>query len=206
MKYIEKLPEPITFADWKKLHPGANYNDHLSRASSVKNTLKNTLLQEQKYICCYCECRIDTDHSHIEHFRPKGHPEFAGLQLDYANLHASCTKLPTGSAEEHCGHKKGDVFSEELISPLERDCSSHFTYGMDGRIHGADERGKMTISILRLDSELLNSQRKALIDSFLDIEDEEVLMEEISAHLDMNKPKLGEFCSMIDYLHHTHQL
>lgn len=200
MKYIVKSPEPEVFASWKAARPGATYNEGLGRAPGVKRALKTSLLQEQKFLCCYCECRIDADHSHIEHFRPKGMPEFSALQLDYGNLHASCTRQPTGSSEEHCGHKKGDSFSDDLVSPLESDCATHFKFTFDGSIEGLDEKGRTTIDILHLDSALLNSQRKKLIEYFLDLDDELVALE-VSSHLDETKPKSGEFYSMIKALY-----
>ena len=189
MKYIRKQHEPALFARWKSNNPGATYkadlcNIHNAAALAAKAALKASLLSEQKYICCYCESRVSASNSHIEHFRPKGNPAFAHLQLDYGNLFASCTKEPTGNADEHCGHKKGDFFSTDLVSPLEPDCSSHFNYNMDGTIHGSDPRGVVTVEKLHLDSALLNGQRKSLIDNFLDIDDDAELQEEIAQHLD----------------------
>lgn len=118
-------------------------------------------------------------------------------------MHASCTKEPTGSPDEHCGHKKRDYFSTTLVSPLEADCSSHFTYRMDGSIHGSDARGYLTVRKLHLDSALLDRQRKALIDDILDIDSEEDLQAEISRHLNNGDVRLGEFYTMVEYLHRS---
>lgn len=206
MKHINKSAEPAAFSDWKARHPGATYKDDLSNTKDkdsvkTKAALKRALLAEQKYLCCYCECEIDSATSHIEHFKPKGLPEYSSLQLDYNNLHASCTKVPTGQKEEHCGHKKGDSFSTNMVSPLEPDCSRHFSYLINGTIGHTDARGEDTIRILNLDSALLNSKRKKFIDYFLIDCDEENLEEEITCHLDTGSGKLGEFYTMIDYLH-----
>lgn len=209
MKPIVKSSEPTIFAAWKATHPRATYKTDLCNKNDVdavaaKCDLKQSLLSEQKFICCYCECRISLRDSHIEHFQPKG--KYASLQLDYNNLHASCTKEPTGTNDEHCGHKKGNYFSIDLVSPLEPDCSSHFTYQMDGTIHGCDNRGVETVKRLHLDSALLNSQRKNMIDHFLDINDDIDLQKEISHHLDNNVATLGEFFTMVEYLHNNGQL
>lgn len=211
MKYIHKSAEPTLFSDWKTLHPGATYKNDLCDHSNpdafaAKTALKNALLQEQKYLCCYCECRITANNSHIEHFRPKDPSMFPHLQLDYNNLLASCTKEPTGSVDEHCGHKKGNAFSNDLVSPLETDCSSHFTYRLDGTIEGVDQRGKTTRQMLHLDSALLNKQRKNLIDSFLDIDDDAELQQEIAHHLEEDVTQLCEFFTTIEYLHNHNQL
>lgn len=210
MKHIKKNVEPTLFAQWKRENPGASYKDDLCNfgdraASSARGALKNSLLAEQKSICCYCECRITNSNSHIEHFRPKDPSQFPELQLDYNNLLASCTKTPTGLPEEHCGHKKGNFFSTDLVSPLEPDCSSHFSYMLDGSIGSLDERGRITIQKLHLDSALLNSQRQSLIDYFLGIAEED-LDREIEDYLDESASELGEFFTMIEYLHSSGQL
>ena len=211
MKYIQKQAEPLLFAQWKTAHPGATYKNDLCNASDAtavmaKAALKSSLLAEQKYICCYCECRISDANSHIEHFMPKDPTQFPHLQLEYSNLFASCTKQPTGSPDEHCGHKKETFYSADLISPLEPDCSSHFAYKMDGTIEGTDVRGRLTVQKLHLDSALLDRQRKRLIDDFINIDDDAELQSEIANHLDASKAFLGEFFTMVEYLHASGQL
>lgn len=196
MKQIIKHSEPSLFSRWKAANPTVTYKD-LQR--DVKCALKQALIEEQGYLCCYCECRISDVTSHIEHFKPKGKPTYASLQLDYENLFASCTKRPTGAPEEHCGHKKGDAFMDALVSPLEADCASHFTYTLNGHIVAKDQRGSDTISLLHLDSELLNQQRQSLLDYFLEMDGEEV-SRELDAHLVPDAHCLGEFYSMIDSL------
>lgn len=211
MTHINKKAEPLLFKQWKDAHPGATYKGDLCKngdaaAKAAKKALKNSLLSEQKNICCYCECRISNANSHIEHFKPKDPSLFPELQLEYSNLFASCTKQPIGSLDEHCGHKKGNFFSNDLVSPLEVDCSSHFTYKMNGKIDGCDQRGRVTVEKLHLDSALLDNQRKSLIDFFLSIINDADLQREIDAHLDESVPVLGEFFTMIEYLRDDGQL
>lgn len=210
MKHFNKQAEPAQFVSWKAAHPGATYDGDLcsgnNAAKRTKKILRDSLLAEQKYICCYCECRVTAANCHIEHFRPKDPAQFPHLQLEYSNLFASCTKEPIGPPDEHCGHHKGNFFSADLISPLEPDCSSHFTYKMDGTIDSCDDRGRVTKEKLHLDSELLNNQRKNLIDSFLSIDDDAELQAEIAAHLDESVTPLGEFFTTIEYLHTNGQL
>lgn len=196
MKQIVKHPEPAAFSLWKAANPTATYKD---LQGEVKSALKQALIKEQGYLCCYCECRIRNASSHIEHFKPKGKPAYASLQLDYENLFASCTIRPTGDPDEHCGHKKGDAFMDVLVSPLEADCASHFSYQLNGHIVAKDERGSATIKLLHLDSELLNQQRKNLLDYFLEMEQDE-LSQELDAHLAHDAPYFGEFYTMIDSL------
>lgn len=204
MRHIIKNPEPQAFADWKSAHPGANYKDNLCHdgdldAFAAKSALKKELLKEQRFLCCYCECCIEATTSHIEHFKPKGVAAYSYLQLDYGNLHASCGFRPLGTIEEHCGHKKSNDFSANLISPLEPDCALHFTYTMDGKIGFTDHRGEETIKMLKLDSSLLVRQRKRLIDYFFSLDPNDIDAE-LDEHLDATKDHLGEFFTTIDFL------
>ncbi|MBE9488298.1 MAG: TIGR02646 family protein [Bacteroidetes bacterium] len=215
MKFIIKNKiEPIEFTDWKNNNPNLKYNDLKNPEKAI---LKDSLICEQKKLCCYCECRlinddsnieregsnIEREDSHIEHFRPKDNSMFPELQFEYTNLFASCTKNKgqCSSDKEHCGHKKSNYFSDKLISPLEKDCDKHFIYSLEGEILPKDEnddRAIETIEILNLNSELLIEKRKEIID-FL-YEHILTLEEEISKHLAEKNNTLGEFYSMVDSL------
>ena len=205
MKHIIKSSEPHEFAGWKALHPDATFNGlkherDFPGAVNARHALRLALLAEQKGLCCYCERLINNGDFHIEHFRPKGQSEFAYLQLDYSNLLASCQRNRTGSSDESCGHKKEDVFSADLVSPLEEDCASHFSFDMAGHISGSDARGSESVRILNLNSALLNRSRKALIEYFEELTDEEYPAE-VAQHLDPTAPQAGEYFSMIAFLH-----
>ena len=171
MKHIVKRAEPHAFSAWKAFHPGAVYDD-LSRALGVKADLKRNLLSEQGGLCCYCERAISENTSHIEHFKPKdSHQRYAGLQLDYRNLHACCNLVPTSTTPNICGVKKGNVYSPDLVSPLEPDCASHFAYGYDGSIRSSDvhdARAVYTINLLGLNDAFLQALRKSVIEPFLE--------------------------------------
>lgn len=200
MKYIIKNSEPLSFTKWKRDNPRLGYKD---LKDVTKQDLKNSLIAEQKHLCCYCERRITDADSHIEHFKPKGNPLYKSLELDYNNLHASCIKYLSDGIEPQCGHKKGSIFTTTLLSPLETDCASHFWYTMDGVIHGADARGDEAITIYNLNSKTLISQRKGLIDFFAD---EMSTKDDIILHLDDTQTCLGEFYTMIDYLYKNHNI
>lgn len=200
MKHIVKNNEPASFTAWKLAHPNARYQD-LNRPT--KGDVKSSLLIEQKYVCCYCECRISDNNSHIEHFKPQGTPAFRHLDLVYSNLHASCIKNCPAGVDLHCGHKKGEYFSGTLVSPLEVDCHTHFSYRMDGHIHHLDERGEEAIREYNLDSELLVQKRKAIIDL---LTMDEITEQDIEDYLDDTQPQLGEFFTMVEYLHKNNNI
>lgn len=210
MKRIFKNAEPTDFSNWKASHADATYGD-LNRdrlfpgALRAKRALRASLLSEQKGLCCYCESKIVGNDFHVEHFKPKDSTQFPHLQLEYSNLHASCHAEAIGGDEECCGHNKKNEFSDDLISPLEADCDSHFGYNTQGEIMGLDNKGMETIRILHLDSTLLNKSRKSLIEYFEDLEEEEY-EDEIARHLDKTGTALGEYFTTIEYLHRRNLL
>lgn len=210
MKHIEKQSEPDDFVRWKQKYPDATYSD-LGRdkkypgAQKARWCLRASLVNEQKGLCCYCETRIDNGDFHVEHFYPKAEGLFPALQLEYLNLHACCRKQASGGVDDYCGHKKANQFSPNLISPLMPDCSKHFQYDMAGGVVGVDVMGSETVSILNLNSILLQRSRKNLIEYFEDLNDSEY-SDEIARHLDPDANPLGEFYTTIEYLHEKNLL
>ena len=113
MIYIQKDKEPDEIVSWKKKFKNKNkrkpcYEDIKSKPE--KQQLKEALLHEQKYLCCYCCNRISDDSSHIEHFVPQS--KDSGLSLEYSNLHASCQG--ENGDMKHCGHAKGNDYDKAL--------------------------------------------------------------------------------------------
>lgn len=205
MKHIIKHSEPQEFSAWKAQYPAAKFKDlsderSFPGASDAKRSLRKSLKEEQLGLCCYCESRLIGDDFHIEHFKPKDPNQFPQLQLEYHNLHACCRAVAMGGPDECCGHKKKGDYTPDLISPLEPDCSSHFTYTLAGGIDG-DGRGKTTIEMLNLDSGLLRARRKALISYFESLEDDDY-ESEVQYHLSIQSDNTtGEFYTTIEYLH-----
>lgn len=175
MRFIQKNKSPEAFEKWKKkLGTSARYGNI---SSEIKNILRESLLNEQNWLCCYCGLGLQRENTHIEHFRPQS--KFSELQLDYQNLLASCNgrllHLPENeNATDFCGHAKKDWFDENLlVSPLDPHCESYFEYGFDGSIHanGGHRGAQETIMRLGLDSYLLRRQREEAIDAVLGLTD-----------------------------------
>ncbi|NMD68765.1 TIGR02646 family protein [Bacillus sp. DNRA2] len=173
MKHIHKKPSPSAFEHWKSsAGPQASYT---TIPPSIKAIVRQSLLDEQFWLCCYCGLSLTRNNVHIEHFRPQS--KFKSLQLDYQNLHASCMgKLIHHEAElsDFCGHSKKDWFDPVLmVSPLDPDCESYFEYGFDGTIRAANHhRGaEETIHRLGLNTYLPRKQREEAINAILDIID-----------------------------------
>jgi uncharacterized protein (TIGR02646 family) len=188
VKYIQKDPEPECFTAWKNRE-----NDDWKPTYSIlrdpdKREVWCSLIREQGHICCYCQSRITRPTSHIEHFRPQsGHPTHG---LDYGNLLASCncgerhpglsecdeppfedeTEEVAITLPKHCGQFKGDWHEDPLVSPLDAECETYFSYGeLTGKIRPSNDTAKthsasMTIERLELNSRGLTEQRKQAFD------------------------------------------
>ena len=194
MKYIFKREEPQSFRDWKS----AGDKSYSELINPIKSELKKSLLAEQGYICCYCESRISSDNSHIEHLKPKDKDKFPLLQLDYNNLLCSCQKQLSKGEPRHCGNSKAN--DSISITPLDMNCESKFTYNEDGTIEAIDENAEETIKALKLDIDKLNDLRRNAIEPFiLDISDAEakIFAEE---YLKQKDGRYNEFHTTIKYL------
>ncbi|MBE9194942.1 TIGR02646 family protein [Synechocystis sp. LEGE 06083] len=170
MKYIQKQAEPPELQRWKQ-----QSNDHwqpryADLGSDLKRRIKQALMQEQGYLCCYCEQKLDLEDSHIEHFRPQSDPEVD--PLDFNNLLCSCQNQNKKGEPRHCGNLKDNWFDPALlISPLDPKCETSFKFTADGYIqprHEQDQAAITTITKLGLDIPALRALRRQAIEPFLD--------------------------------------
>jgi len=169
MKYIAKGTEPQELTDFKA-DATPDWTPSYSGLTRVaKSAIKESLMKEQGYICCYCERRLEVNDSHIEHFKPQN--DSTVDPLDFANMLCSCQKNLTKGTDRHCGNLKGGWFDRALlVSPMYSSCESKFGFNGDGTIYpiANDPSAKMTIEKLGLDINKLNNLRKLAIDPFLD--------------------------------------
>lgn len=208
MKYIQKQSEPQEFTNWKSQ---ANQNwqptwDTLR--GQVKQKLKEALMAEQGYICCYCEDRLSDQNSHIEHFQPKS--DSAVDPLDFSNLLCSCQNNKTREEPSHCGSLKSDWFDEKLlISPLDPTCEERFMFTGDGSIEPAnssDQAAIETIKRLGLNIRKLQNLRQQVIDPFLDEDLSDKDLEEfVTSYLKQSESgEFDRFWTTIHYLFKTY--
>lgn len=204
MKHIVKQAEPQEFMDWKALANDDWQPTYGTLSSAVKNTVKRSLMEEQGYICCYCECRLEDNDSHIEHFEPQS----AGNTdpLDFSNMLCSCQNQLAKGDPRHCGVLKDDWFDDALlISPLDLGCETRFAFDGDGLIkpaHSADAAATETISKLGLDLPKLNSMREEALSPFLD---DDLTTDEfkdfVTGYLQQDSNGMfGQFWTTINYL------
>jgi len=166
MKQIVKNPEPTAFIEWKskwETPPGWAEFD----GTSMKQQVKSALLEEQGYLCCFCESRVGVNSGHIAHlFDRCNHPD---LVLSYKNLLYSCRENPRGEPQT-CGHSQGNKILP--ISPLDDGCETSFAYSEDGYIHGKDNSARDTIHILNLNgSNRLRESRRKVYEEICDNQD-----------------------------------
>ncbi len=102
MKFISKTKPPVSFTQWlsdndvalkEKIDDPQTTGDNIwsffKESTKVYDELKNTLIKDQGFICCYCGKRIEDDHNtSVEHLLPK--KAHKALTLNFENLLASC--------------------------------------------------------------------------------------------------------------------
>lgn len=210
MKHIVKQQEPIEFSEWKAMASENWQPTYDDLRGVVKQSVKQALMTEQGYICCYCERRVTDEDSHIEHFRPQNNPQ--ADPLDYANLLCSCQNRIEKGDPRHCGNLKNGWFDEQLlISPLSVDCAEQFAYTGDGKIRAAnpaDNSARVTIECLGLGIPKINALREKAIEPFLDGGLSELEMKQfVSVYLQKDAQGMfGEFWTTIRYLFRSYAI
>ncbi len=182
MRHIQKGSEPVAFTKWKT-QGDANWNPGWEDfdGRSIKQAVKQALLVEQGYLCCYCEDRVCADRDdnqnqnqfdkkrvgHIEHIEARHkHPDLA---LAYENMVYSCGETDKGKPTT-CGHaRKPD--DPVPVSPLQPDCESRFVYTVAGKMlprKKDDFDARDTIRILNLNESLLRRFRAVVYQAIAD--------------------------------------
>jgi len=206
MKFIQKQErEPVEFTKWKrqeeevldsyyKREVGAAKLAFEHLASSPppqadpgihyysKQQLKDSLLDEQGFLCAYCMRGLINDSScTIDYLKPKSSNPRENT-FHYHNLLSSCSGSVSKRGRlgnhgvgyhlkedlRHCNNKKGE--KSIPISPLNSLCESRFIFSISGEIlpaFGDDWEAIQTIELLGLNSSLLVRQRASAIERML---------------------------------------
>jgi len=131
MIFIQKKPEPSGLRNYKveKQRSGENPTwKEFSEAEEFKaafDELRQSLLGEQHYICCYCQQTIWFKDEKTakplmksEHFEPKGGKDAVlAKQLKYDNLLAACLGNTDTEQEKHCDSFKLDKVLQGIPNP-----------------------------------------------------------------------------------------
>lgn len=156
MKYIKKRNEPVSLKKFRAI-PGARYDDYRE-----KDELRQALILEQGFICCYCLRRIKLETMHIEHWKPQSlYPQ---NQLDYKNLLAACDGNEGKPLHlQHCDKRKGN--REITINPTHPSCETLEKFRSNGEVYSDNETVDQelnTILNLNIQTHIIN--RKYVLD------------------------------------------
>lgn len=114
---MRRIIKGTTPTNWPK-----NQTYKVAKQRGKRELMAKSLLDEQGYLCAYCEQQIDLRNSRIEHIKPQN--SYPALQMDYSNMVVCCC----GDAREedsqnnsnpflHCDNSKGDT--DISFSPTE---------------------------------------------------------------------------------------
>jgi uncharacterized protein (TIGR02646 family) len=157
---LTKLSEPEVLAQNRDAWT-AEFTEGTDRRRYAHEQIRQKLREETHRKCAYCESRMEhVAPPHVEHILPKSkRPE---LVCDWNNLTAAC---PT------CNTKKGDYYSTEcpIVNPYVDDPSDHLQWAGPWLFHVTEDRGRLTVSRLKLNREMLMYQRGVHLERALSI-------------------------------------
>ncbi len=175
-KYLDKKQQNI---DSGKTIPNWRLTDN------QREEITGKLLKSQKYICCYCECNIDSNNNHVEHFFEQ--EDFPNQIYDYKNnLILSCEgernpkfkPEPSSTKRKRkknisCGHKKSqsyhgnkEVNYDLLLNPMKK-IANLFRYDDMGNVKPSSANPQ-EISKVQYTIKRINLQSKRLINYRID--------------------------------------
>jgi uncharacterized protein (TIGR02646 family) len=212
MKYIRKIKEPNSLTQYRQ-QQGAYYDGY-----PQKDELRDSLLKEQKYICCYCMQRIDKKKMKIEHWFPrfpktnlqeqieqlkiKGQTE----QLNYNNLLAACLGNEGEPKHlQHCDTYKGNTNIK--INPVLQICESLIKFKANGEIYADDADIDNDLAVtLNLNYQTIVKNRKVVLDTAYEklavhkgLWSKELLQKEIDRWENGNSEEYQPYCQIVIY-------
>jgi uncharacterized protein (TIGR02646 family) len=126
MRFIKKNKknEPRSLRKLRK--DGGKYSD---LRGETKEAVRNALLGEQGYLCCYCLRRINK--LEIEHIQSQ--TEYPEKDLEYTNLIASCARDASQDKVLHCNAAKGAT--EIVLNPTDKNLMESIYFTANGYVH-----------------------------------------------------------------------
>lgn len=133
MRYINnRNKEPKELVEYRKT-PGVIYDD---LGKERKTIIRNSLLDEQGYICAYCMGRINSDTCTIEHYisqtrhetSPYSEEDHKCQSLLYSNMSGVCI-----NDSEHCDKHRENI-PLWILDPHKPSCENLITYSLDGSV------------------------------------------------------------------------
>ena len=164
MRMIAKGVEPQSLTT-HRLTTHSDYDNYQD-----KDTLRDSLVSEQRGLCCYCmaSLRPDANAMKIEHWRCQ--ENYPAQQLVYRNLLGACRG---GEGQpphnQHCDTRKGN--QDLLWNPAEpaHAIESRVQYDFDGTITSNNATFQAQLNeVLNLNLVTLKNHRKAVLDAVLE--------------------------------------
>jgi uncharacterized protein (TIGR02646 family) len=163
MRNISKRPEPATLTAWRTTNP-IDYNGHQDM-----DTLRDSLVAEQRGICCYCQCRIYSAYNlmKVEHWQ--SHERYPQERLVYRNLLGACLGGQGKPGKvQHCDTYKGDKDLCRNPADPAHNVDALIHYLSDGRVTSSNEDlNEQLDSVLNLNLESFKESRKQELESFI---------------------------------------
>lgn len=148
MKRIAKNSEPFALSQWKIGNRNATYGD---MPEALRIEVRRSCAAEQLYICAYCCSFISGDRPDTMNEHVKSRRNYPALQLDYANIVASCT------TRNQCDDAHGSTDFD--LTPLMDECEEELSYMASGGIRGETPRAERTITALNLGRNIRENRR-----------------------------------------------
>lgn len=166
MRQISKGPEPAKLKQYRLASDNSSYAG-LADIPGAMQELRESLVQEQRGLCCYCMRRISNGPllMKVEHWRSQSRHE--GEQLRYANLLGACLGgQDRVDSAKHCDtHKKDRDLRFSPANPNHQ-IEKRIRYELDGKIRSDDhEFDDQLDEVLNLNLKVHQNSRKAMLDA-----------------------------------------
>ena len=164
MRFIQKNDEPRSLREYRAM-PRAVYDG--PNFTPVKSDIRQQLLREQGYLCCYCMKRIEDNElkTKIEHWHCQD--TYPNEQLAYQNLLAACDgNSGSPPKEQHCDTKKTNHDVSYNPSNANHKNRLQIQYSSSGEVISVDPVFNQDIeNILNLNFSRLRDNRKIILDT-----------------------------------------
>lgn len=209
MFHIRKTTPPGSLVKWINLRKAqseesVNY-DYLQNPE--KEELRNKLITEQFYLCCYTQLRLLQRNTHIEHLIPRSVSIAAGRfaeTVSYNNLVAAFSDDEFGA--RYKSDWPSDTEKSDFVKPTDKSCSERFEYTRSGLVKPADNdtSAQKTIEKLNLNHpRLVKKRRETYLNQFLTVKGgmkKKDLRNKIKFLATPENGKLPEFSFILTYL------
>lgn len=159
MRNIIKSPEPHSLTEYRAANP-TDYNGYPD-----KDTLRASLVAEQRGVCCYCLSRIRAEigSMKIEHW--KSHSEHRDLRLVYGNLLGACMGGEgQRGTDQHCDTYKAEKDLSRNPANLTHNVQTLVRFLSDGKVTATNTVFNTELNaVLNLNHSFLVNNRKQVL-------------------------------------------